>query len=58
MREDITTLFDEARLKLPRPKCIVYEPLSETEGTCYDNSIVNINGCNNPENCDRYKRIK
>lgn len=39
-------------------KCLLYEPIAKDEGICtYDTSIVNINsGCENPEDCSRYKR--
>jgi len=42
--------------KIPA-KCFLYEPLSETEGECWDESIVSrLGGCDNPENCDRYNK--
>jgi len=38
-------------------KCLLYEPLSETEGECWDKSIVSrLGGCDNPEDCDRYNK--
>ena len=42
---------------LPHPTCQLYNPLSITEGKCYDGSIVNYEGCQNPESCDRHKKI-
>ncbi len=54
-------LTDDVRIEisvLRKPKCMLYEPLSETEGMCYDGSTVNISGCENPEICDRYKNFK
>ena len=53
--KDINSTIIE--LYLPKPKCLLYEPVSEEEGICnLDLSIVNIDaGCQNPENCIRYK---
>lgn len=45
------------QVSLPKPKCLLYEPLCETEGTCFDGSVVNLRGCDNPEDCDRYKNF-
>ena len=56
MREDIALILTKNQLlDMPRPRCLIYEPLSETEGMCHEGSVVFINECNNFENCSRYQ---
>ena len=54
---DVSEQEQTRQREFPSPRCPLYNPLSSTEGRCYDDSIVNYGGCQNPDACDRHKKL-